>query len=164
MAQIPTAFNPNDHEPQSGEYERLPDDSYNFIIVDSDVKQSDGKTAIAYKLSVRDGEHRDRVHYEWFNIVHPTEVTQRIGNESLTSVCNAVGFMDLLTDTSMIHGKSFTANLVTKGDYQNMKKIRPLEGATQPINLTSSAPPAPPETGPAMAAGEAAGFDEDVPF
>jgi hypothetical protein len=83
----------------------VPDGSYLAEIVDQDEKENSKKSGrfVHVKWEIAEGEHLGRWVPEWINYIHESEVTQRIGEQQLKKLCDAIG-IDGLADTDQMQG------------------------------------------------------------
>jgi hypothetical protein len=84
----------------------VPEGSYLAEIVDQDEKENSKKSGrlVHVKWEIAEGEHLGRWVPEWINYIHKSEVTQRIGEQQLKKLCNALG-IDKVSDTDELQGK-----------------------------------------------------------
>jgi hypothetical protein len=84
----------------------VPEGSYLAEIVDQDEKENKKKSGryVHVKWEIAEGEHLGRWVPEWINYIHESEVTQRIGQQQLKKLCNALG-IDKVSDTDELQGK-----------------------------------------------------------
>lgn len=107
----------------------IPDGFYTWMIVDSEpVDSKNGDKSIKFSLGVAKGEQAGKIREEWIARrcnANPKRVA--IGEKMLARFIKACG-KEKIRDTKEIHNIPFTANLVTKGKYQNITDIAPYDG------------------------------------
>ena len=126
-----------------GEYtskydEPVPDGSYLAEIVDQDEKENSKKSGrfVHVKWEIAEGEHLGRWIPEWINYIHKhSEVTQRIGEQQLKKLCDALG-IDKVSDTDELQGKRA---IITVGTDKN-DKSRNVVFAYEPVQQSAPAP------------------------
>lgn len=84
----------------------VPDGSYLAEIVDQDEKENSKKSGrlVHVKWEIAEGEHLGRWVPEWINYIHNSKDAQRIGEQQLKKLCNALG-IDKVSDTDELQGK-----------------------------------------------------------
>ena len=150
MADLSTVFNGGlevDTEALSapaGERKPLPMGDYKFQVVDSELRERDGKTFLTFKFEVVGGEHNGRWYWENYFVESSSEQQQRIGHENLMRLMQSCGLQSM-TNTDQLCGRQFGATLKAGkpkkdgGFYVNMV------GYTQ---VNQSAQGQPPQTSP----------------
>ena len=81
--------------PSTGEYEPIPNGRYLVQVVEGETKEtSEGRgTGVSIKFQVADGEHQGHTFFQFFNIAHPNETAQRIGQGEFSALCHAVNVL-----------------------------------------------------------------------
>ena len=84
----------------------VPEGSYLAEIVDQDEKENSKKSGrlVHAKWEIAEGEHLGRWVPEWINYIHNSKDAQRIGEQQLKKLCNALG-IDKVSDTDELQGK-----------------------------------------------------------
>ena len=84
----------------------VPEGSYLAEIVDQDEKENSKKSGrlVHVKWEIAEGEHLGRWVPEWINYIHNSKDAQRIGEQQLKKLCNALG-IDKVSDTDELQGK-----------------------------------------------------------
>jgi len=98
-------FNPDDIEIKD-RGTLLPPGGYEMCITKSDVtdnKKADGKI-LELHWTVLSGDHVNDITKDFINLTNPSEMCQRIGQETLARICKAVGHTGKLTNSNMLHG------------------------------------------------------------
>lgn len=154
MAQL--HFNAETVAPDAG-FTPLPAGIYTTMITDSEVKltRSGGEMAV-FTLQVIDGEHRGRRLFARINTRNPSAEAERIGQGQLSSLCRAVGVMQL-TDTAQLHGKPVRVRVIIRkddtgqyGDQNEVKGFEPVDGG-QSGAMAAAVAPRPATAAPAAA-------------
>ena len=84
----------------------LPPGGYEMCITKSDVidnKNADGKI-LELHWTVLSGYHVNDIIKDFINLTNPSEMCQRIGQETLARICKAVGHTGKLPNSNMLHG------------------------------------------------------------
>ncbi len=105
-------FNANDVAPSTG-FEALPAGDYIAIVESSEEKRTqkgDG-SYLQFTFQIVEGDHANRKLWARMNIHNPSEEAQKIGRAELSSLCRAVGVLDL-KDTSELHNKPLRIKVV----------------------------------------------------
>jgi Protein of unknown function (DUF669) len=103
-------FNPDDHP---DEYAIMPADEYLAIITDSELKDNKARTGkyLELKLQVISQNCKGRTLFERLNIVNPNEVAERIGKQTLASICSALGIRSI-KDSMQLHNRPLVINVI----------------------------------------------------
>lgn len=112
-----------------GEFGVMPEGVYELIVNQSEVKvPSSGKgEMLSLEMEVLDGEFKGRKVWENFTLKNDNEKAVQIGRGKLSSLCRALGVMQL-TDSQQLHFIPFQAKL----------KVRPAKGEYQARNEVAS--------------------------
>ena len=115
----------------------VPEGSYLAEIVDQDEKENSKKSGrfVHVKWEIAEGEHLGRWVPEWINYIHESEVTQRIGEQQLKKLCDAIG-IDGLADTDELQGKRA---IITVGT-DKKDSSRNVVFAYEPVQNSAPAP------------------------
>ena len=146
MAQL--NFNAQNVAPQAA-FTPIPAGIYTTMVTDSEVKitRSGGEMAV-FTLQVIDGEHRGRKLFARINTRNPSAEAERIGQSQLSSLCHAVGVLQL-TDTAQLHGKPVRVRVKIRkdesyGDSNEVTGYEAVDGAQGGAPVYAAAPrPAP---------------------
>ncbi len=115
MAQLSTPFDPRAHRPAlaEGGAASLPVGKYPMQITASEFKETKNDRSQAYlelTLEVLDGPARGVQNAKWrFNLFNNSAQAVEIAYAQLTSLCYVCGWLQPLSDTSVLHGKPFVA-------------------------------------------------------
>lgn len=152
-------FDASKIDPNLADFSPLPEGSYPSIAVGSEMKESSKNSANKYlnwKYQVIDGPYKGRTFYEIMNLGHSDEDTRKRAQSQLSSLCRAVGVMQV-RNSAELYNRPFVAELGVeersdkKGSYNNkVKKHHPIGGNGNPV-LNNPAPVAgaPAQTTPA---------------
>ena len=85
----------------------VPEGSYLAEIVDQDEKENSKKSGrlVHVKWEIAEGEHLGRWVPEWINYIHESEVTQRIGQQQLKKLCDALAINGVTDTEAQLQGK-----------------------------------------------------------
>ena len=122
MANIPQAYNPQNHEP-SGSFDPIPAGWYEATIIESEVKDTKNGQNKYLELRIqlsesRHPEHGSRLLFERLNLWNSNQQAVDIANRSLAALCRAIGQVSEWTDSEVLHHKAFAVKV----------KIRPASG------------------------------------
>lgn len=123
----------------------LPAGKYIAQVVSSDVKTNKSNTGqyLSLQLEVLDGEFKGRRVFSNITISHTNDQAQQIGQGQLSSLCRAVGVMQL-TDTSQLHGRPLKIDVKIRqdaqyGDQNDVKGYEAASGAAPSAQAQPSA-------------------------
>jgi len=116
------------------DFDGAKDGKYVFRIVDADCKipKSNLGEMLSLELDIESGPSNGK-HFENWCYVHENKTVEEIANQNIKRLQMAVGLAQL-DDTDQLVGKKFSAELKTKGDYQNMRNIAAVSVAVQGDN------------------------------
>lgn len=146
MANLNSAYDPNAEASQ--DFGAIPAAEYLFQIVDSEVKDADGKIEIELVHEVMEGQFKGRRVWVYLKTVHPNETTMKIANSNFTAIREATGVLNP-TDTQQLHYKPFVSRVefipagTVKKNYtykRDSNEIRSWKKATGAIATGGSAP------------------------
>ena len=141
-------------------YEVLPPGKYVAQIVLSEMRPTrDGTGQYLYlEIDVLEGPHTGRRLFDRLNLVHPNPEVVQIAMRTLSSICRAVGKLQV-SDSTQLHLVPFIADVRVrppKGEYGESNSVRYLPRNPQPAfagaPITTPAAPAvsaPPQATPA---------------
>lgn len=112
MAQLPGAFNPNDHD-EMGTYEALPVGDYPAKITNSQKKESNRTPGNFYwklEFEITEGKAKGRKVWTNLNLINRNSDAVEIANRELTSICKACG-VGAINDTEELHGRPLIITL-----------------------------------------------------
>lgn len=148
--------------PDPDNFDPLPAGSYEVEIVESDVvaARSGNGTMLKITMAVIGGEYAGRRIWDNINFQHVNETAQRIGQQRVKSICNAIGFEGVLEDSTQLHGVSFMCRISLENDAERgpQNRVKSYSAANQqqsapPPKPVAPAPrPATPQSRPAPAA------------
>ena len=118
-------FNANEVQ-QKQDWQALPEDHYEVSITESELKENKAKTGhfIELKLQVVSGKFKGNTLIDRLNIDNPNDKAKKIAEETLSSICHAIGVMTPKTSADL-HNKKMIAKVVLKerddksGSYNN---------------------------------------------
>lgn len=121
--------------PQENNFDPIPAGVYIAQVVESDIKRlaSGNGDALNLTLQVLDGPQRNRKVWARLNIRHTNAQAQGIAQAQLSSLCHAVGVINL-TDSTQLHMKPLRIKV----------KVRPAEGqysASNDVTAFEALPP-----------------------
>ena len=101
-----SGFDPNVHEPLAG-FDPIPAADYTAVIIDSEKKATKAGNGEYLELTwqIVEGEHEGRLLWQRINLQHPSERAVEFGHRMLSSICRAVGKMQI-RDSSELHNIS----------------------------------------------------------
>ena len=160
MALLPNTYNPNEHE-ASQDFSPLPSGEYPVMIIDSDIKptkRGDG-SYLELTMQVIDGPMKGRLAWARLNIDNPSAKAVEIANRELKSICEAIGQVEQVTDSTVLHNRPMVARIEyvkadgvkTQKDSNEVKAYKKLEGfapgpaanTAAPVAQGAAAPAAP---------------------
>lgn len=127
MAQLAQSFDPTSVEPQKP-FEPLPRGDYDVMILDTRVKptKANDGSMLEIDLEVQTGPHANRKLFDRITLENKNTQAVEIGQRQLSGLCHAVGYLQPLTDSDVLHGRSCVARVgIEKGEgqYQDKNKI-----------------------------------------
>lgn len=138
--------------------ELLPAGTYNARIIESDVKplKSGNGDGLALTFEVLDGPHAKRRLWASLNVRHSNPTAQGIAQQQLSSICHAVGVMNL-AETSQLHNKPLKIRVKIRkddayGDKNEVSGYEAIGGAAGSIPAIQTQQPAMQMQQPAPAA------------
>lgn len=132
-------------------FDPIPAGSYIAQVEESEVKPTKSGSGQRLNLKVRilDGNYKNRVIFNGLNIVHNDKTVEDIGQRQLSSLCHAVGVLQL-TDTSQLHMKPMKIKVKIKedktgqwGDSNEITNYEGVQGASIAPVAAPAAPSAP---------------------
>ena len=153
MASLGNTFNPDDVE--EDEFEPIPAGDYLVQVVDSDIAPTKTGSGQMLKLTfeILSGELEGRKLWERLNIVNANADAQRIAQQQLKKLCDALG-TGAISDSEELHFQPVMATVAVrpaKGEYGPQNVIRKYsphgEHAQSKAAPKQEKPKAPPATG-----------------
>lgn len=136
MANLGESIDVDNIVPERGDFEPLPAGPYMAQVTDSDVVATKAGTGSILKLTfeVMEGPYANRKFFMNLNFRNPNATAQRIAQEQIKQICDAVGHTGQLTDSEVLHYRPLRAQLVIKrdpeyGDKNEVKKVSTLSGS-----------------------------------
>ena len=151
MAQL--NFDASKVDPQDS-FSALPAGTYVAVIESTEVKgtKTGSGQYIKAKYRIIDGQHKNRVIFGNINVVNANKQAEEIGQRQLSSLCHAVGVLQL-QDTQQLHNKPVKIKVKVRvdesGKYDDSNDISGFEqvGNASPASTAAeaaqAAPPAP---------------------
>jgi hypothetical protein len=146
MANLGVVFDPK--SVPADEYDALPVGEYHAQIVESEMKSTKDGSGQMLKLTmdILSGPCEGRKIFDNLNLHNANEMTQRIAQQTLAKICNAVG-VAALQDSEELHFKPMMVKVgMGKGDYADRNQVKGYR------SVGAAAPAAPRPAGPAPAA------------
>lgn len=127
-------------------FEIIPPGWYPVVIIESEVKDNSAETGklLELKLEVQNSSRSTLI--DRLNVVHESEVAQRIGRAKLAKIAESIGHKAAVKDSSILHGRpfdvkvsieNFTSN--TSGETLQSNKITGYRKFTKPAPVTPEA-------------------------
>lgn len=162
MAFLGQAFNPADVEP-AADFSPMPDGEYVAMITDSETKQTmKGDNYLSLTFQIIEGEYNNRLVWHSLHLWNPNETAQRIAQQQLSAICQAVDFSGILEDSETLHNLPMiikvkyvpaTGQYKEKNEIKAFKKAegysKPAAPQQQPLAASTSQPLAPKASAPA---------------
>ena len=160
MAQLGYTFDASQVEPSAPRGEVIPAGEYVVQIVKSDMaptKNGAGQK-LDLELEVLEGPHAKRHLWDLLNLVNPSQQAQEIAQRTLSSICHAVGVLNV-SDSEQLHWRPMIAVVKVRpadANYPAKNEIggyKPAPGAraTAPSTPRPAAPSTPRPAAPAAA-------------
>ena len=160
MAQLGYTFDASLIEPSAPRGEVIPAGEYVVQIVKSDMaptKNGAGQK-LDLELEVLEGPHAKRHLWDLLNLVNPSQQAQEIAQRTLSSICHAVGVLNVsnseqlhwLPMIAVVRVKPADANYPAKNEIGGYKPA-PGARATAPSTPRPAAPSTPRQAAPAAA-------------
>lgn len=147
MANLGESIDVDNIVPERGDFEPLPAGTYMVQVVDSDVLETKAGTGQYLKLTmeVMDGPNANRKIWTNINFKNPNATTQRIAQEQIKQICDAIGFSGQLTDSEVLHYRPMRAQVVIRkndqyGDGNEVKRFSALNGGAPPAGKAQAQP------------------------
>jgi len=136
MADLGTSIDVDNIVPERGDFEPLPAGPYTVQVIESDVIPTKAETGLILKLTmeVMEGPYANRKVWANLNFKNPNATAQRIAQEQIKQICDAVGHKGPLSDSEVLHFKPLRAQLTIRksdqyGDQNDVKRYLSLSGA-----------------------------------
>lgn len=159
MASLGSTFNATEHDTeQRGDYEELPNGTYQLEIEASDVvptKSGSGTVLKTTNVVIAPEAYKGRKLFTQYNLENSNAQAQEIGQRQFASLCRAIG-VDSVSDSEELHFRAFTAKIglgkpSKDGQYPARAEIKsyafpdtgnvpePAIDANQPVRPTAAA-------------------------
>lgn len=114
MASLGSTFNATEHDTeQRGDYEELPNGTYQLEIEASDVvptKSGSGTVLKTTNVVIAPEAYKGRKLFTQYNLENSNAQAQEIGQRQFASLCRAIG-VDSVADSEELHFRAFTAKI-----------------------------------------------------
>ena len=125
---LANGFNAANFEPATKSYDLLPEGWYEALIIDSETKPTKAGTGhyLQLTLEVTEGEHKGRYVWDRLNLDNPNETAVAIAQETLASICHAVGVLEP-KETEELHDKPLSVRVAVqpaKGQYNESNVVK----------------------------------------
>ena len=121
----------------------LPAGKYIAQVVGSDVKTNKSNTGqyLSLQFEILDGEFKGRRVFSNITVNHQNITAQEIGQSQLSSLCRAVGVMQL-TETSQLHGRPLKIDVKIRQDsqYGDQNDVKGFESAAGAAPVAQAQP------------------------
>jgi len=140
-------YNSDDYEDAS--FDPIPAGQYKVICDKIEEKKTKAGTGSYLNCSfqVIEGEYKERLVFQMFNIDNPSEKAQKIGRQQLSSFCRAINVPKPKSEQELLNIPLVVELKIRKdeeyGDKNEIKKFIAIEGATAQATSTTktSTPP-----------------------
>ena len=134
-----SAIDTTSHDP-------IPSGTYEAVITGSEIKptKAGNGTGINLTFEIVSESAKGRKVWEWINYQHPNQEAQRIGQQTLATICKAVGIAQL-NETEQLHNIPLMITVALDKDDQTRNVIRKYAAKPrvgQPSAATETAAPA----------------------
>lgn len=136
MADLGTSIDVDNIVPERSDFEPLPAGPYMVQVIESDVIPTKAETGLILKLTmeVMEGPFANRKVWANLNFKNPNATAQRIAQEQIKQICDAVGHKGPLSDSEVLHFKPLRAQITIRksdqyGDQNDVKRYSLLSGA-----------------------------------
>lgn len=153
MASI--SFNAANVAPSTS-FDLLPAGWYNAVVAESTIKPTKSGSGQVLNLQFRvlDGQFANRVVFGRINVQNQNPVAEEIGQRDLSSLCHAVGVLQL-TDTAQLHNKPVQIKVKVRkddtGQYEDSNEISQYKAVAGGQAFQAAAVPAAAPSKPAAA-------------
>jgi len=134
MAQF--SFDPSSVEKrEGGDFTLIPAGNYLAQVVESDIRplKSGNGQALVLVFQIIDGEFNGRKVWNWLSVRHTNPEAERIAQQSLRELCDALGVVRM-QDTGELHHKPVTIRVKIRedksGQYAPQNEVTGYRGAT----------------------------------
>jgi hypothetical protein len=139
MASLGESIDVDNIVPERGDFDPLPAGPYMVQVIESDVVETKAGDGLILKLTleVMDGPFANRKVWANLNFKNRNATAQRIAQEAIKQICDAVGFGGQLTDSEVLHYKPLRAQITIRksaeyGDQNDVKRYSALNGNAPP--------------------------------
>lgn len=138
----------------SSDFDEIPVGEYLGMVTESDLKENKNKNGnvLSLKIQIVQGDLMNRTMFCNLNIRHSNPVAERIAQQQLKSLTQAVGLASA-TDSVQLHDKLFMFTVAKRkdGDGTEIKKFKGTTTAPQPSQSPSRSETVPPGSKPPWA-------------
>jgi hypothetical protein len=109
-------FDTANEEAADGGFVVVPPGVYTVMVVKSDVKDTKNGTGkkLEMQYQIVTGQHAGTMLTDRLNIKNASADAERIGRGQLKSICDAIGYVGVLKDSSALHGKPFSVQVIVE--------------------------------------------------
>lgn len=109
-------FDPANEEATDGGFTVVPPGVYTVMVVKSDVKDTKSGTGkmLEMQYQIATGQHAGTMLTDRLNVKNTSADAERIGRGQLKSICDAIGYVGILKDSSALHGKPFSVQVIVE--------------------------------------------------
>lgn len=113
MPKMPSAHNPEEHEPNRDLDEPIPAGVYDLEITDSEIEQSNaGDPMLAFTFTVLGPECEGRKLWHRLNLWHSSsERARKIAQGEMSAICRSAGYNKTVENSDVLHGKTVRARV-----------------------------------------------------
>lgn len=140
-------FNAEQVKPQD-DFTPIPAGDYIAQITESEIKATKSGTGqmLTLRWQVLDGQFKGRLVFDRINIINQNPTAQQIGQSQLSSICRAVGVMQL-ADSVQLHNRPAIISVKvrkdeTYGDGNEVKAYKPANGVAPAMPAAAATPAA----------------------
>jgi hypothetical protein len=125
--EFPETFDPSTEE--SDTFVPVPPGEYVAQIIEAEIRQPRSGDGHALRLiwQILEGKHEGRQIFQWLSFQHSSEQTQTIARKTLKSLCDAIGWSDVVKDASVFLHKPCRVRVKIEtdktGSYDDQNKI-----------------------------------------
>lgn len=112
MAALGYAYQPTDHDPDTRP-DPFPAGRVKFMVLNTDVKSTKAGNGsfLWIELEAQSGPGAGRKWWDQITLTNPNPQAVEIGQRQLSALCHSVGYLQALTDSDVLHGRSGEAEV-----------------------------------------------------